>query len=143
MAMMVNEAEVIWNRYNPQIRDKYSIVLNAKSGLSTMAFYDIVLLTGIKKEELAEIFHTTMKTIMRYTQSNKNLDITASEQALKIIAMFKKGIVIFGDVDAFRRWLAKPLFGLGQQIPMQMLQTSGGIDLVTEELYRIEFGATA
>lgn len=142
-ANILNEPEMVYQRYNPSIQDKYNIVLNARNGLSTKAFYDIVMLTGIKKEELAEIFHTTMKTIMRYTQSEKNLDITASEQALKIIALFKQGNELFGDIQSFRNWLAKPQYGLGRLIPFQLLQTSSGIDLISDELSRIEYGATA
>jgi putative toxin-antitoxin system antitoxin component (TIGR02293 family) len=140
---LLSEPEMVYHRYNPQMQDKFNIVLNARNGLSTKAFYDIVMLTGIKKEELAEIFHTTMKTIMRYTQANKNLDITTSEQALKIIALFKQGNELFGNLQSFRNWLSKPQFGLGKQIPMLLLETITGIDLISEELSRIEYGATA
>ncbi len=140
---ILNEPEMVFKRYNPQMQDKFNIILNARNGLNTKAFYDIVMLTGIKKEELADIFHTTMKTIMRYTQANKNLDITTSEQALKIIALFKQGNELFGNLQSFRNWLAKPQYGLGQLIPFQLLETSSGIDLVSEELSRIEYGATA
>jgi putative toxin-antitoxin system antitoxin component (TIGR02293 family) len=141
--LIASEPEMLYQRYSPQMQDKYNIVLNARNGLSTKAFYDIVMLTGIKKEELAEIFHTTMKTILRYTQANKNLDITTSEQALKIIALFKQGNALFGNLQSFRNWLSKPQFGLGRQIPFQLLETSTGIDLIAEELTRIEYGATA
>jgi putative toxin-antitoxin system antitoxin component (TIGR02293 family) len=140
---VLNDAEVVYQRYNPSIQDKYNIVLNARNGLSTKAFYDIVMLTGIKKEELAEIFNTTMKTIMRYTQADKTMDITNSEQALKIIALFKQGNELFGDIQSFRNWLAKPQYGLGRQIPFQLMHTSLGIDLISEELSRIEYGANA
>ena len=140
---ILSEPEAVFIKYQPQMQDKFNIVLTARNGLSTKAFYDIVMLTGIKKEELAEIFHTTMKTIMRYTQANKNLDITTSEQALKIIALFKQGNALFGDIQSFRIWLTKPQYGLGWQIPLQLLETSSGIDLISEELSRIEYGATA
>ncbi len=140
---ILNEPEVVYQRYSPSMQDKYNIVLNARNGLSTKAFYDIVMLTGMKKEDLAEIFHTTMKTIMRYTQSNKKLDITTSEQALKIIALFKQGNDLFGNIQSFRNWLAKPQYGLGRQVPLQLLETSSGIDLISDELSRIEYGATA
>ncbi len=140
---MLNEPEMVYQRYNPSIQDKYNIVLNARNGLSTKAFYDIVMLSGIKKEELADIFHTTMKTIMRYAQAGKNMDITTSEQALKIIALFKQGNELFGDIQSFRNWLGKPQYGIGRQIPFHLLQTSSGIDLISEELSRMEYGATA
>ena len=57
--------------------------------------------------------------------------------------LFKKGNEIFGELEAFRRWIMKPAYGLGWEVPSELMETSGGIELIMEELYRIEFGATA
>ncbi len=141
--MLVQEEAAIYAKYDSQIRGNISIVLNARKGLSANVLYDIILLTGFKKEQIATLFNTSAKTITRYTQEGKNLDIVSSEHALKLIALFKKGTEIFGELEAFRRWIQKPAYGLGWQVPSELMETSGGIELIMEELYRIEFGATA
>jgi putative toxin-antitoxin system antitoxin component (TIGR02293 family) len=141
--MLVQEEEAIYAKYDSQIRGNISIVLNARKGLSANVLYDIILLTGFKKEQIATLFNTSAKTITRYTQEGKNLDIVSSEHALKLIALFKKGTEIFGELEAFRRWIQKSAYGLGWQVPAELMETSGGIELIMEELYRIEFGATA
>ncbi|MEA5458446.1 antitoxin Xre/MbcA/ParS toxin-binding domain-containing protein [Arcicella sp. LKC2W] len=141
--MEVQEEAAIYAKYAPQIRGNISIVLNARKGLSASILYDIILLTGFKKEQIATLFNTSAKTITRYTQEGKNLDVVNSEHALKLIALFKKGNEIFGELEAFRKWIMKPAYGLGWEIPAELMETSGGIELIMEELYRIEFGATA
>lgn len=140
---MMEDAEVLFRPYNSLYNTNYNLLINARKGLNTKIFYDILVLSGLEKDRLANIFHISLKTIMRYTQSNKVLDNTTSEQALKIMALFKKGLDVFGDLQGFRNWLSKPQYGLGRQVPYQLMETSLGIDLITEELLRIEYGATA
>lgn len=62
---------------------------------------------------------------------------------LKIMALFQTGESVFGSADAFRRWMDKPAYGLGSQIPFDLLHTSGGIDLIMDEVVRIEYGDLA
>jgi putative toxin-antitoxin system antitoxin component (TIGR02293 family) len=57
--------------------------------------------------------------------------------------MFKKGEEIFGNQEEFQKWIEQPAYGLGFRVPKSMIQTSSGIDLVADELTRIEFGDLA
>ncbi|WP_044171174.1 type II RES/Xre toxin-antitoxin system antitoxin [Flectobacillus major] len=141
--MARDDISSIYQKYAPQIKNNTAIVLSARNGLNANAFYDIFILSGFKKEQLAELFHTSTKTIQRYTQSNANLDVVSSEHALKLIALYQKGTEIFGNIEAFRNWVNKPAYGLGWQIPYDLMQTSGGIELIMEELIRIEYGDLA
>ncbi|WP_460909491.1 antitoxin Xre/MbcA/ParS toxin-binding domain-containing protein [Spirosoma areae] len=44
------------------------------------------------------------------------------------MALFQTGESGFGAADAFRRWMDEPAYGLGNQIPFNLLHTLGGID---------------
>lgn len=57
------------------------------------------------------------------------------------MALYKKGQEIFGNFEAFNQWLKQPAYGLGGIIPFGLLYTQGGINLVMDELLRIEYGA--
>ena len=57
--------------------------------------------------------------------------------------MFRKGIRVFGNKESFIRWINKPAYGIGEIVPFEIINTSTGIDLIEDELSRIEFGATA
>lgn len=130
-------------RYDPYLKDAINIVLTARQGLDAQAFFDLTELSGYSKEQLAVLFDLSLKTLNRYREERKKLSAASSELALKIMLLFRKGAEIFGAIEAFKRWLEKPAFGLGGQLPFDLLHTSGGIDLIMDELARIEHGDLA
>lgn len=124
-------------------QDRISLVILALQGVPATRFFDIADLTGYKREQLAEVFDTSLKTFQRYEREQKKLNPQDSEKVLKIMALFQTGESVFGSADSFRRWMDKPAYGLGYQIPFDLLHTSGGIDLIMDELTRIEYGDLA
>ncbi|MBK9730457.1 MAG: DUF2384 domain-containing protein [Chitinophagaceae bacterium] len=133
----------IFLRYDKSIRDLFAIVSEAKKGVNAKAFFDMVSVSGIDKNKMAGLMNVSLKTLLRYKQQNKKLSATKSERVLKLLALYKKGNEVFGDTNAFRRWLEKPAYGLNSMTPIELMHTSGGIDLIQEELTRIEFGDVA
>ncbi|GAB3786744.1 hypothetical protein GCM10028818_50490 [Spirosoma horti] len=125
------------------LSDRISLVFLALKGVPATRFFEIADLTGYKREHLAEVFDTSLKTFQRYEREQKSLNPQDSEKVLKIMALFQTGESVFGTADSFRRWMDKPAYGLGNQIPFDLLHTSGGIDLVMDELTRIEYGDLA
>lgn len=123
--------------------ERTSLVLRALQGVQAAAFFDMAEQTGYKREQLAQVFDTSLKTFQRYEREQRKLNPQDSEKVLKIGALFQQGNAVFGTADAFRRWMDKPAFGLGNQIPFGLLHTSGGIDLIADELTRIEYGDLA
>jgi putative toxin-antitoxin system antitoxin component (TIGR02293 family) len=130
-------------RYDTYLKDPISLVLTARQGLDAEAFFDLTELSGYSKEQLANLFDLSLKTLNRYREEQKKLSASNSELTLKIMLLFRRGLAIFGNLNAFRRWLEKPAFGLGNQLPFDLLHTSGGIDLIMDELARIEHGDLA
>ncbi|GAB3574261.1 hypothetical protein GCM10027578_36620 [Spirosoma luteolum] len=123
--------------------DRTSLVLLALKGVAATRFFEVAELTGYRREQLADLFDTSLKTFQRYEREQKKLNPQDSEKVLKIMALFQIGESVFGSADAFRRWMDKPAYGLGGQVPFELLHTSGGIDLVMDEVVRIEYGDLA
>jgi len=120
------------------------IVQSSLTGVGSSRFFDLADSTGLNREWLATHFlGLSLKTLQRYAQEKKTLSPRDSEAVLKIEALYKKGIEVFGNRDEFNSWLMEPAFGIGGQVPLELLSMSTGIDLIMDELYRIEFGATA
>jgi len=90
-----------------------------------------------------KVFEISTKTLYTYRQSGKKLPVRLNEQILKLEELYKKGIELFGSANEFNKWLKSESFGLGNTKPVNLLNSITGIDLVYEELVRIEFGATA
>jgi putative toxin-antitoxin system antitoxin component (TIGR02293 family) len=131
-------------KYKSSINSDLSIVRGANQGVSSMIFTELVEISGINRNFLAEeVFDVSLKTMLRYQKEKKKLNPRNSEIALKLLKLLNKGMEIFGTIDTFISWLNKPAFGLGEQIPIKFMNTNTGIDLIEEELIRIEFGALA
>lgn len=136
-------AEDVAIRYNVPLANPFDLFIRAKSGLPTSVFYDLLNLTGLTQPELASLLDVSAKTINRYHQEGKKLNALNSEQALKMIRLYQKGVEVFGSLGSFNSWLRKPSFGLGEELPLHFMETSGGIDLIYDELTSIEFGSLA
>ena len=132
-----------FRHYEPFIIDNISIVLSSRRGVNAAAFFDLADLSGFKREEVAQLFNTSLKTLLRYRDTNRKLSPAAGELALKMLALFRHGEEVFGSISEFSGWLSTPAYGLGNQIPFALMQTSGGVDLIDDELSRIEYGALA
>lgn len=125
------------------VLDRNRLVLAALQGIPALVFFNVADQTGYRREQVADVFDTSLKTFQRYEREHRNLSPQDSEKVLKMQALFSLGAEVFGSADAFRRWMDKPAFGLGNQVPFSLLRTSGGIDLILDELTRIEFGDLA
>jgi|GEM_PF-5475187 len=101
-------------------------------------------LTKLPQKVLAtHVFEVSEKTFMNYKKSDGTFSDHTAELIVKLKELYKKGELLFGDVNEFNNWLAEPAFGLGDLVPKNIMNTVTGIDLILEELVRIEFGATA
>lgn len=120
-----------------------SLLTSSKNGLSAKAALDFLNLSGFSKEEFQDTFKTNVKTIQNYVSNSSKLDASLSEKLLKSFSLFDKGIAVFGSAKAFHQWLNMPSYGLGNQIPFDLMDTITGISLIEEELIRIEYGDLA
>ncbi|NPA45301.1 MAG: DUF2384 domain-containing protein [Chlorobi bacterium] len=105
---------------------------------------DIAEITNLPNNKLAKyIYEMTPKTLASYKQKGRYFSSKVNEISIKVKELYKKGIDVFITKDNFNSWLERNSFGLGNIKPINLLSTSTGIDLVFEELVRIEFGDNA
>jgi putative toxin-antitoxin system antitoxin component (TIGR02293 family) len=140
--MEAKETQAIYSRYKSKISDPATLVFSAQKGVSANIFDDVVKLFG-HNEYMAEVVELTQKTINKYRTNNIKFSPIRSEIMLKLIALYQKGVSIFGNRESFINWLSKPAFGINGYVPFDLVKTSDGIDLITEELDRIQYGDTA
>ncbi len=130
-------------------QDYNSVRQNIIAELNSNEKSDVILgrflkISSLPNKFLAEkIFEISTKTLYSYRQSGKKLPVRLNEHILKLEELYKKGIELFESADEFNRWLKSESFGLGNIKPINILNSVTGIDLIYEELVRIEFGATA
>jgi putative toxin-antitoxin system antitoxin component (TIGR02293 family) len=129
--------------YEKHLDDRFWMVEEAASGVPASAIFDLIRLTHLNKSFFAGMLNLSTKTLDRYRQGDKHLNPASGEMILKLFSLFKKGEEIFGNSSEFQKWIEKPAYGLGYKVPKEIMQTPAGIDLVIDELIRIEYGDNA
>ena len=101
-------------------------------------------ITGLNLNFLAQqVFEITPKTLSSYREKGKYLPKRSFENSIKLKELYHKGQELFGSTAAFNQWLNSQSYGLDNVVPISLIGYSTGIDVIYEELARIEFGATA
>jgi len=120
--------------------DRFSLVEEAGAGIPVALVSDLIRITDLNKQYFANLLDISTKTLDRYQVQRKKLNPSNSELILKMQNIYRKGEEIFSSIDAFRNWIEKPAYGLQRRVPKELMKTVTGIDLVMEELIRIESG---
>jgi putative toxin-antitoxin system antitoxin component (TIGR02293 family) len=105
-----------------------------KSTLKSLADY-----LGITMETLSGLLHSSYRNIQR-KDNDDLLDTLKTEKVLELAAFAQRGIEVIGDKDSFAEWLHSPLTALGNKTPLDFLDTTFGIQMVTKLLGRLEQG---
>lgn len=98
---------------------------------------------GIVLEDIARVMGVNAKTVRNYQRNNVHLSPQQSEQLIKFDQLLARGSHVFGSLEAFNRWLHKSAYGLDGEQPIDLLVTSEGINLVSDEVERIANGEFA
>ncbi len=118
----------------------YQVIDTAEKGIPIKMFDKLVSQSGYSKAALADFIGLDVRTISNYKNKNKDFKKTDAEHLLKLKDLFDKGTEVFGNNQEFASWLSKPSYGLEGRIPEKLLNYISGIELVSRELIRIEYG---
>lgn len=80
------------------------------------------------------------RTLQRYQKSGHRFSTPESEKILKIAHVMYRGSEVFGRSAAFHSWLSRPSATMGGQAPETLFDSIIGLDMVLDELGRIEHG---
>lgn len=113
-----------------------------RDGVPKKALDHLMKITGITAGEIEQIIKTSGRTLRRYTATQK-LNPEQSERVIELAKLYSRGEEVFGSMDTFKEWMDHTIIALGNQKPKTYLDTSLGIDLLMDELGRIENGILA
>jgi putative toxin-antitoxin system antitoxin component (TIGR02293 family) len=139
----IGHVQELARKYDVSAGSDYALTDRACAGIPVSAFFDLQQVSGLTNDELAGMLDLSYKSVQRYRKEGKKLNPLNSEQILKMIVLYQKAEEVIGSIASFNNWLRKPAAGLGNKNPIRYLQTPGGIDLIFDELVRIEYGALA
>ena len=113
-----------------------------KKGLEPKAIQDLIEIAGVTQTDAAHILDLTEPTLRKYIKTGKELNTGLSEHLIQLFELFDKGMDTFGSLEEFKNWLPHHNIGIND-VPMELLDTLTGINMVKSELIRIDYGVTA
>jgi putative toxin-antitoxin system antitoxin component (TIGR02293 family) len=138
-ASIAQEALVQYQTYFKSPIDKLSII---KGGLSSTAIEDLLTISGSTRLDLAKNLDLTEPTLRKHLATPKELSTSLSEHVLFLLELYDKGIDTFGSVKEFKNWLPQHNIGIDAK-PQDLLDSITGINIVMNELQRIDHGILA
>jgi putative toxin-antitoxin system antitoxin component (TIGR02293 family) len=125
-----------------EVTSKHQFISIIKGGIEKKSLDYLMEKTGLTSEEMASIIHTSERTLRRYTDDTK-LNPEQSERIIELARLYARGSEVFGSLPAFNNWINKSILALGGKMPKSFFDTSMGIEIIMEELGRIEHGIFA
>lgn len=92
---------------------------------------------------ISEWFNISEKTFQNYKNLKSETSIPFKEKFLLLVALYKKGELVFGSKEAFNDWLETPNFHFKQQPPVDFFKSISGIRYIEDRLTGIEYGDNA
>lgn len=119
------------------------IIKLVNKGVTYPVFKFIADLGNFSLQEWARFLHISERTIQRYKKDKKPFDPLYSEKILQIALLNEMGKAVFGSQEKFDLWLNIENLALDKSCPIDFLSNSFGIQLLRDELTRIEHGVLA
>lgn len=117
----IKEIEVIRKGINPELIENF---------LNDQSF--------VVKDVLSRLKITT-STYFAKKKDHKLLDSSSTEKFFRLISVVQNAQEILGNQEA-KNWLYRKIPSLGDQVPMDLLDTETGHRLVDQALLQIKYG---
>jgi len=121
----------------------FALIQEINKGVSFKSFKEFIKNTSFSMKEWSSFLHLSERSLQRYEKENKSFEPLQSQQLVEIALLFSKGEEIFGTRKTFSLWLDTVSIALGHIQPKLLLTSTLGINLINDELTRIEHGVLA
>jgi putative toxin-antitoxin system antitoxin component (TIGR02293 family) len=124
------------------VRNDNDLIDIIRAGIPKQAMTHFMDVANLTMLEMAAIIHTTDRTLRRY-QPQQKLPQEQSERMVEMARLYTRGAEVFHGMGKFIKWMETNILPLGNKKPKEYLDTSIGINLLMDELGRIEHGVFA
>jgi len=113
----------------------------AEDSSSRITLTKLIEITGLTSVRLSCLLDVSDPALRKYLKEGQTLNAGVIEHARHLLLVFDKGVETFGSIQEFSAWLSHEHTIFGIQ-PYELLKSVSGINLVVEELIRIDYGIT-
>ena len=123
--------------------DIFKLINTTREGVDIKTFDEFSVVYPLNSMDWSRILNVSERTIQRYRREKRRFDPIHTEKLLLIMLLFKKGTEVFESTSDFLIWINSRNIALGGIKPVELLDNSFGINMVNDELLRIEHGVLA
>lgn len=116
---------------------------NAKQKMPYSILAPLTNCTPFNYNDWSEFLNLPKKTLKRNCRFNKSLKPIYKEKILALMLIYNKGIEVWGNKNTFDDWLIAKNIALGGVLPKDLFKNSFGLELLRNEIGRIEYGILA
>ena len=107
------------------------------TGIKSSSIASFLKHSNLSQKQLSKIIHLSERTLQR-NSPHKLLDLGASGKLIEICRLLHKSITVFNNKEKIMVWINRPNLQLNNQTPLELMETSLGMDMVHDELIKIE-----
>jgi putative toxin-antitoxin system antitoxin component (TIGR02293 family) len=110
-----------------------------KNGISKKQLEAIKSETDFDYRTLSNLLSVSRTTLIK-KKGDEKFDRPTSERIMLLAELISYGRAVFETRERFNTWLKNPSVALGDQTPLELLDTVYGIEEIKKELGRVEHG---
>jgi putative toxin-antitoxin system antitoxin component (TIGR02293 family) len=111
-----------------------------RQGIASTTAKQVLSDFGLNPEQTTVILGTSPRTLARRVQKNQSLDPVESDRLVRFLRVAAHAEEVLEDRDRALLWLKASNRALGGAVPLDLLDTDAGTELVDEVLHRIDYG---
>jgi putative toxin-antitoxin system antitoxin component (TIGR02293 family) len=113
-------------------------------GLPASALEDL-LRAGLELVEIARVVGVSERTLQRKRERGPSgsLDVAESDRTIRLARILAQADRCIGNHEKALHWLRTPNLALGDRVPLDLLATEPGAEMVRQSLVTIAYGGVA
>ena len=126
---------------DPQARQRTGDLVNAvRKGFPAVRLNKMVRTLSVDRDVLLRVLGVSERTVQRKHGTSGRLSQAVSDRLSRIDRIYALALDVFGDTEKAAAWLKRPSRALGNELPLQLLDTDAGTERVERELRQIQYG---
>ena len=111
-----------------------------RQGLPAAALSALTAKLHLSNDALSRILAIPQRTLTRRFNEGSPLTATESDRIVRMARLYAHAMEMIGDEDKATQWLSTPNRALGDELPIDQLDTDPGVRMVEDILGRIAYG---
>lgn len=120
--------------------DTRDVILKMRSGTPARTVPGIASNLGVSQDKLFELLRLPKSTMKGRISSDGMLSATEQDRVYRAEKVLARALDVLEDKDAAKAWVNRSNRSLGGEVPLALLDTEVGYELVLDTLGRIEYG---